>query len=124
MFLRYNYSGIIWAIFILVVCLMPTHSLPSYPIFGIDKLVHIFLYSVLAILQITGFEKQIAFNFLNKYSIQTVIIFGILFGLTIEILQGTVFVARSFEVYDIIADGIGSGFGVVASKLVYRNHKP
>lgn len=54
-----------------------------------------------------------------RFGVWPVLLFGIGYGTLIEILQYLVFVRRSAEWTDMLADAIGAGVGVLVFKWIY-----
>ena len=112
---------IIWALFVLYLCGMNGSNIPKIKfdfVFGIDKLAHFALFGILAWLLIKASIKyHTRYEF--KFIIQAVIISAV-FGVFIEILQGTIFVNRSFDYEDMIADGIGAVLTIPLGLLLIK----
>lgn len=124
MFLRRNLPGLLWAGFIFFLSVVPTSQVPNkYAFEGADKLVHIFLYSIQSLLLIVGFTRQITFSRLRDSPILYAVVFATTYGILIEFLQGTVFVSRSTEVLDMLANMAGTLLGVLFFRLIYGNQK-
>ncbi len=119
MFLRHNWLGIGWALFILVLCALPGGQFEKSTYVFADKVIHTFLYAVLFLLLSTGFIKQSTFQWLRTYPLQKVFAISTVYGLVIEVLQGLIFSSRSIEGLDVIANMIGSFIGLVIFFLVY-----
>ncbi len=110
MLIRYLWPPIVWTLFILVLTLLPGRAIPNVGIFQIDKLVHIFFFSVLMVLLLYGLQKinEHRIFFVNLILIAIVYCIGL--GIIIEILQ--LFVpGRDFSLLDIVADASGTGLG-------------
>jgi len=114
MFLRHNLLGILWAIFILILCGLPGEQFQKSHISNADKVIHTFLFAVLFFLLSVGFIKQRTFPYLRINTLSKVLIISMLYGLVIEVLQGAVFIGRSIDLYDAIFNGIGClvGYGL------------
>ncbi len=114
MFLRHNLLGILWAIFILILCGLPGEQFQKSHITNADKVIHTFLFAVLFFLLSVGFIKQRTFPYLRINTLSKVLIISMLYGLVIEVLQGAVFIGRSIDLYDAIFNGIGClvGYGL------------
>jgi len=114
MFLKHNYLGIGWALMILVLCGMPGDQFEHSSHTHADKVIHALLFAVLFFLLTVGFIKQRQFSGLRTKTIPKVMIFSMLYGLVIELLQGVLFISRSVELYDIIFNAIGCilGYGL------------
>ena len=72
MFFRYNLPAVFWAILIFCLCAVPGNDLPKSYWFdfpGFDKLVHVFLYTVLEWLILFGFTKQNDYLVISKYAV-------------------------------------------------------
>lgn len=117
MFIKYNLPAIIWAIFILIICTihLPEISPPSKVLFiPTDKLVHFFLFLILIILLVRGFSKQNSFIKLKLNAIRAGLIFSVIYGGIIEMIQ--IYTDyRQAEWNDFIADITGScaGLGII-----------
>ncbi len=107
--------ALIWLLAILILSSYPGNKIPAAPFFGFDKVVHIGIYFILSLLMMFGFwvsnNKE---NLTFKLMIST-IVFGILFGGVMEICQHYIFINRSGNWYDFIANSIGAISGVVLS---------
>jgi VanZ family protein len=114
MFLRHNLLGILWAIFILILCGLPGEQFQKSHITNADKVIHTFLFAVLFFLLSVGFIKQRTFPYLRINTLSKVLLISLLYGLVIEVLQGAVFIGRSIDLYDAIFNGIGClvGYGL------------
>lgn len=114
MFLRHNLLGILWAIFILILCGLPGEQFQNAHITNADKVIHTFLFAVLFFLLSVGFIKQRTFASLRINTLSKVLMISILYGLIIEVLQGWVFIGRSIDLYDAIFNGFGClvGYGL------------
>ena len=112
--LRYQYLAILWAIFILIVCLMPPQSESKGLSFfeGFDKLVHTGLFFVLTVLLFYGKAQQ---QLSYKYGLLTfvkIILLTAILGGGVELLQWKVFTYRSGEWWDFFSDMVGVGMGI------------
>lgn len=110
----------IWAITLLVITItlscMPSNNLSNNSFLNLpygDKLAHFIAYSSL------GFTWGNALYPKKDYIIKT-LIFLVLLGLVIEFIQFYFLVGRFFEMYDIIANIIGSLNGVLIFKAFIK----
>jgi VanZ family protein len=115
-FLRYHFPGILWIIVILVLTCIPGSLIPEIPsfmdLFQPDKLVHVFLFTVLVFLLLLGLRKQ--FPKPQTYWFSTIIALniGVFLGAITELLQGTELITgRRCSVYDFIANVAGCFLG-------------
>ena len=107
-FLKYNLASIAWAVFILVLCLMPGRDLPSITIFEFDKIVHFIFYVLLALMMYYGWKKQNTFPNLHHNTILKILIISSSYGFLVEILQELLTADRHFDIYDALANAIGA----------------
>jgi len=124
MFLRYNIAGILWAIFIFILCSLPGYTIPHYrwtDLLSIDKAVHAFLFGVLTLLLIRGFKKQTQFSFLHLHTLVIVFIISVSYGGLLELMQNYCFIDRSGSWFDFIANTTGSLIAIAINS--YSNRK-
>jgi len=115
MFLRYNFPGIMWGIIIMILMGLPGHDFPNTSFINIpnfDKIVHFGLFFVFVFLLLRGFAKQFQFAFLKNNALLISLLIGIAYGGLTEILQGTVFIERTCDFYDFLADTVGCVLGM------------
>ena len=103
----------IWLLAILILSGYPGNRVPKIPIWQFDKLVHALIYSALSILLIGAFQNQNTKTSKRFQVIILIILFGIFYGGFMEILQHYIFINRSGNWYDFIANTIGAIMGVV-----------
>ena len=91
-------------------------QLPSFP--GADKLVHICMYFGLASLTCWSMRAEAQHRWYYF-----VILFAICWGITMEIFQLIMHVGRSFEMFDILANSVGSLIGILGYMLLNQGIK-
>ncbi|MCZ2276492.1 MAG: VanZ family protein [Bacteroidia bacterium] len=124
MFLRYNITGISWALIIMALTLVPGSSLPDlsfWELLSFDKVAHLIVFAILAFNLAVGFRKQHQFPALHIHALQYAFVISVIYGLTLEILQGALFADRYADLIDFIADTIGAGTGVFIFHLIFKN---
>ena len=115
---------IIWAIIVLVLCLLPPSSLesPGLVLFeGADKLIHTGFFFVFGILM---FHASIRIRGTRKPTVRVllrVIAISIAFALLTEFLQWKVFTYRSAELWDLLANFTGIGMACFAYICLHRS---
>lgn len=114
---------ILWAILVLILCLMPPPNLNSVQFLfeGADKLVHagfFFVFSVLLFHASIHIHRTQAVRW--RTSVRVVLI-SLAFALFTEFLQWKVVVYRSAEWWDLFANLCGIGMGTFAYLLLHRN---
>lgn len=117
MFIKNFKLAIIWGILVFVFSVIPGNYLPKVKSFAdwlsIDKIVHVFVYSVFTYLLLIGFLKTYQ-SFKWKYVI-SVLVFVVFYGGILEILQTYYFVNRNGNIYDFLANILGCiiSFGII-----------
>jgi len=94
--------AIVWAFFILILCLMPGKDLPQTSIWQFDKMVHFSFYCLLFFL----LNRSLSRSNINLLAVLLIICF--IYGLSIECMQGAWLKDRYFDIYDAIANGVGA----------------
>ncbi len=108
-----------YSIAISVLFFMPTGELPKVDFSAADKLVHGLIYFILINLWAAFFylKKNLHFN-INWASI---LFFSILlYGIIIEILQGLFTASRIADIFDVLANLIGSLLGILFFKSIKK----
>jgi len=123
--LRYQYLSILWAIFVVIICEMPSSSISSDSITffeGFDKLAHTGFFFVLTVLLFHGkIKEQGSYNY-RLLTILKILLITLFLGAGIEMLQYAVFTYRSAEWWDLFADMTGVGMGIFSYIFLHRNH--
>ena len=94
---------------ILTAILLPGSKIPDVGFSGIDKLVHFTLFYL--------WSLAIRFDFEKNFKWKLAWVAGLIFSLLTEVLQILV-EGRSFDYYDIVADGIGLSVGIATGAKV------
>lgn len=90
-----------WTIFILLLLSIPGGAMPSTTLFQLDKLVHVFIFFILAILWL-----KTPWNSSTKRS-WIILVAGLAFSILSELYQGIIPIDRTPDVLDAVADSIG-----------------
>jgi len=107
--------AIIWGIFILIMSSFPGDDIPKSFIFNIpfaDKIIHFFLYFLLVILILFGSLRK-SKNTLIIRKFLFAFFISLLYGILMEVLQYFVFITRSADLMDIVANIAGSFIGLL-----------
>lgn len=122
--LRYQYLSILWAIFVVIICEMPSSDISpdSFTFFeGFDKLAHTGFFFVLTVLLFHGkIKEQGSYNY-RALTILKILLITLFLGAAIEVLQYSVFTYRSAEWWDLFADMTGVGMGIFGYIFLHRN---
>ena len=119
---RNSYPGILCGIVILILTGLPGSCFPHVkPAIGLDKVVHIIMYSAFAFLCLWGYRKQFLSNGIQyrKKAILLAIIISIAYGGLTEIIQENLVPSRTGDWYDFLADSIGTGLGALVFYLFF-----
>jgi VanZ family protein len=111
-----------WTIIVGVLCGLPGNTFPDlsfWKLLQFDSAAHAFVFTVFTFLWAVALSKQEDFRFLRRNAIWVAGISGILYGILIEIAQYYIFVRRSAEVSDMIADAIGCCIGFIVFRVIY-----
>lgn len=108
---RFLFLAIFWTIGILIGSLARINSIPNISIVGNDKIIHFIFYFVLFLLWFIALNRKKKENRLNF----CILIFILIFGIIIEVLQGMFTQNRQADFSDIVANfgGVLLGFFVV-----------
>ncbi|RPD40142.1 VanZ family protein [Chitinophaga barathri] len=114
--IRYYLPAMGWIVLILFLCTLPGSAIPQISAFDklhIDKVVHFLLFGVTVLLLAYGYYKQK--GEISNWSLFSLVVMVTLYGLAIEFIQRYLVANRSFDMYDLLADGLGA----VAGALVF-----
>ena len=114
MFLKHTKWAMLWALLILILCGIPGKDIPHISfleLLSFDKFVHAGIFFVLQLLNVRGFILQSAFPQLKKLAKFIALLICIIYGGSLEIMQGTLFTDRSADIFDFIANTFGASMG-------------
>jgi VanZ family protein len=117
------WPALLWALFILIICGIPGHKIPHVDFLKWlkpDKIIHLCVYAVLCYLLIKGFLKQETVASLRNNSKLWAVVLGIAYGVLIEVLQQYVFIDRSGDVFDAMANSVGAFIGLWAFNFIRK----
>lgn len=101
--------AIFWTIGITIGSLVSLNNAPKVSIPGKDKTVHFIFYFVFILLWFLALKKKSKLKFFNFI----LILFAVLFGIAMELLQSLVTINRQADFYDILANTFGAIFGIL-----------
>jgi VanZ family protein len=105
---RARFLAILWTLLIFVGCFMPGKEIPQVDVPFIDKWVHLVMFGGFAFLWLC------ARPIITPLSLSVLFLICVALGSFIEIMQGIlVFLGRSMEFLDAVADSIGGLLGIV-----------
>ena len=116
-FFRYKTVAIGWLLLISILFVLPGSTLPPtgwFYKFNPDKWVHIGFFAILIFLWRSAFDGK----FRNYHSL--LLFAAFFYGLLVEFVQKQWVPNRSFDIYDVIADMVGSVLGLALWIWTYR----
>ncbi|HET6228237.1 MAG TPA: VanZ family protein [Bacteroidia bacterium] len=123
MFLKYTKWAMLWALLILILCGMPGKGIPHISfleLLSFDKFVHASIFFIFILLSIRGYVLQTQFSKLKQNAKPAAFWICVAYGGLMEVMQGTLFIDRSADVYDFIANSFGCTMGWVFYNLIER----
>jgi len=113
---------LLWALFILFISVIPGEDLPSLSIWEADKLAHALVYAMLCAGVILTLRIQNTWVKNRLKAIIFALVLCNLYGAGIECIQGLFLPSRTFDIYDLMANGIGTLMGVTGSLFIFKPH--
>lgn len=114
---RYKSVAIVWFVIMCILFFLPGSDLPQanwLEVIYFDKIVHIGLFAVLIFLCRSSFDLD-----LNHYNWR-LLFSAVLYGLAVEFIQKYWVPNRSFDLFDLLADSIGSVLGLIVWLRAYK----
>jgi VanZ family protein len=121
--LKHAVFAILWTIVLSTLCGLPGNSFPDLSIWALlrfDSFAHAFVFAAFSFLWAVAFRKQQQFSWLRRHSIITALVFSIVYGVLIEIMQYAIFIHRSADVMDMVSDSFGGLLGLIVFYFIYR----
>lgn len=113
------YSAIFWTGVILFLCLLKSEEIPKINIQNLDKAIHAFLHFVFTSLWFLYFKKKWSSSNINKLLILS-FIGSFFFGISIELLQLYFTTTRTADVFDVLANIVGSTLAIFTLILLNK----
>jgi hypothetical protein len=121
--LKSFWPGIFWFTLSCFAFFLPGSSLPNDEWFGtisFDKMVHVVLFAVMVVLwSLPVFHRPLLISRVSSLLVLISCIF-FLYSILVEFIQYFFVWGRSFDLYDILADGIGCAAGFLFVKGYQR----
>lgn len=110
----------VWALFILRISSYPGYELTKMPGWHIDKIVHILIYFVLVVLSCFPFSNSFrSGNNRWRVGLPVLLVVTVYSGI-IELLQEFVFISRSGNWLDLLANIVGGLLGILVFPLLLK----
>ena len=94
-------------------------SVPSIDIPHFDKLVHLTFYFVFTALGCFAFREMDRRNTPLKKAIVKIVLYAVIYGIIIEVLQGVATKDREPDMLDVLANSLGALFGSFSVKYIF-----
>lgn len=121
-FFRHMIWSFLWIIIVGFMYAIPGQDLPSislWDVLNFDKAAHLLVFLILTLTLMVGLKKQQRYSYIQRNAGWVVFVFATLYGGTLELLQGCVFLQRTSDVLDFIANTVGIGFGMLFYRILY-----
>lgn len=118
-----TFLAVAWMITVAVISLISLEGAPKLTFSFADKIIHAIVYCIFSIVWFYAFFKGITTHFLRKNALLASVIFGIMYGILIEILQETVVENRQGDWQDVLANVTGTLFAVLLIKVFIANNR-
>ena len=121
-FLRHMIWSFLWIIIVGFMYAIPGQDLPSisfWDVLNFDKAAHFLVFLILNLTIIVGLRRQQRYPYLKRNAVSVAAVFALIYGGTLEIMQGWVFVGRTSDVLDFLANSIGILFGMLFYRILY-----
>ncbi len=119
---RYFLPALAWGVVVFLIISLPPARMPSVEHIRIphfDKVVHFSVFAILGFLLLFGFNKHkttITKGIANSIAI------GIFYGIITEVLQYCCFAGRHGNIFDAMANGFGTVFGVFLMAIIIKKN--
>jgi VanZ family protein len=114
--------ALLWTGVVLFLSLVQADKIPAVNIENLDKVVHAFFHFVFTSLWILFFKTQIKDpDSYKPYVIS--FLFSVLFGVTVEMLQGQYTTTRKEDALDVAANMAGATLAVFSIMLYFKNKR-
>ena len=110
--------AVIWLLIITTLLCIPGTELPRITWedkIWLDKWIHVFLFMILVILWNKAYSGKKSMHLNTRKMFFQIMIVGFVYGILMELVQKYFIPYRSFDVRDILADGVGSFMGYLIS---------
>jgi VanZ family protein len=127
MFFKHLKFAMLWALIILILCGMPGKDIPHISfleLLSFDKFVHASMFFFLILLTIRGFLQQTGFIVLNKSAKLIAFVLCVIYGGSLEIMQGAMNIGRTPSIFDFIANTFGCAIGLFFYNFVHKKIFP
>jgi len=110
--------AVLWLVIVTTLLCIPGTELPKFKWdnkIWLDKWIHVFLFIVLVILWCKAYSHKKSIQSNNHKIFFQIMLLGFLYGILMELVQKYFIPYRSFDLIDLIADGVGCFIGYIIS---------
>ncbi len=111
--------AILYTVLVTVALLSPTTGVLQFNIPFFDKLIHILIHWILTLLWLAYFFTGNRYHFSTKIVVFTLFT-CFFYGIVVEAFQQWFTVTRTFEIFDIVANGIGNLTGLLSFWIIKK----
>jgi len=112
----------LWIIIVGFMYAIPGQDLPSislWDVLNFDKAAHFLVFLILTITLIVGLRKQQRFSYFQRNGVNIAAVFALIYGGILELMQGWVFIERTSDWLDFLANTVGILFGMLFYRILY-----
>jgi VanZ family protein len=113
--------GVIYTLFVTFIFLLPASEIPNISISFGDKVAHFLIHGVLSFIWLCYAFLSNKGRISVKYVV-LVLVICLSYGLLIEVSQKLFLPSRTYDLFDIVANCIGSIFGLLVYLVVRRKY--
>lgn len=88
-------------------------------VLGVDKIAHAAIFAIFVVILMVGFNRQSTSFALRRRATIVALIIAISYGAVLEGIQGMVFVQRTTDIIDLLANITGAFVGIVIFRIIY-----
>ncbi|NNC95884.1 MAG: VanZ family protein [Chitinophagales bacterium] len=111
--LKYHLPILFWVILTIFLSLTPGNELPKINFWQHDKILHFIFYTVMSVFGRWSITQQYKLSRIRLKIKAVLFILISAFSILIEILQGELINGRYFDIFDILANLLGTFFGLI-----------
>jgi len=117
--------AILYTILVTVALLYPTTGVPQFNIPFLDKLVHVLIHWLLTFIWLSYFFLSDRYHFSSKMVV-LVLFTCFFYGIVVEAFQRWFTLTRTFDIFDIAANGLGDltgllSFWIIKKKIIRKS---
>jgi VanZ family protein len=112
--------GILYTILITIILLIPSSEIPRIKVTFIDKIAHVLIHGFLSLIWL-WYRFSTDKCHISVKNVFVVLLICFSYGVIIEAAQHWFTLTRSFDIFDIVANGFGSLLGLLSYWICRKN---